>query len=73
MTYQVVSEVVARCIAVMAPPAVDLIVPEPHEIDISAFYSLFRFCLTRKERGEYIAQTKPRHHQKCNRQPLGGC
>jgi hypothetical protein len=37
MTYQVVSEVVARCMAVMAPPEVDLIVPESHETDISAF------------------------------------
>lgn len=37
MTYQVVSEAVARCMAVMAPPAVDLIVPELQETDISAF------------------------------------
>ena len=36
MTYQVVSEVVARCMAVMAPPAVDLIVPESQKTDISA-------------------------------------
>jgi hypothetical protein len=37
MTYQVDSEVEERCIAVMAPPEVDWIVPTSDEFKVSGF------------------------------------